>query len=245
MQAHSRSPIFLVGLPRSGTTLLNRILDAHPKIQVLEELEALRLTETEINNGMPVAQAQKHYWDIVTQHVQLEENSVVIDKSPYHGMSLDIIPGLFPQSRVIMILRHPYDSALSCFMQDFNPGPVNAQFLNLESCATTCAQFLSLMQLYERAYPDNVTRVHYEDIVGNLNDEVNHILQALGLEWDDAINDFAEQAAKAGPIMTASYQQVTRGIYSSAVNRWKNYQPWLKPFDQEIGPLLSYFGYEP
>jgi len=236
--------VFLVGLPRSGTTLLNRILNAHPEIQVLEELEALRSIETAVRDGASVSEARELYWEIVSQHVEIRANSVVIDKNPYHAMSLDVLPLVFPDANVIMILRHPYDSALSCFMQDFNPGPVNAQFLELPSCGKICARFLTLMAMYEKVCPNQVTRIHYENLVSNFREEVTGLLDVLKLSWHDDIDNYPDIASNSGPIMTASYEQVTRKLYSTAIQRWKNYTRWLEPFDKTLGPLLLQFGYE-
>ena len=241
--ANDRNPVFLVGLPRSGTTLLNRMLNAHPQIQVLEEVEALRLSETELNNGSSPKQAVEKYWDVVAQHIELNENSIVVDKSPYHPMALDVLGQLFPQSKVVFTLRHPYDSALSCFMQDFNPGPVNAQFLKLKTSAALCANFLRLMQMYERENSERVLRVHYEVLVQNFKSEVQTILEFIGLPWNEEILDYAKIAERSGPIMTASYSQVTKKLYHSAIDRWKNYAPWLEDVSAELRPMLDDFGY--
>lgn len=239
----SKSPVFLVGLPRSGTTLLNRILGSHPNVQILEELEALRLTETAINSGALIDQAEKSYWEIVGQHVETRKNTLIIDKSPYHAMCLDVLTKIFSQSTVVFMLRHPYDSALSCFMQNFNPGPINAQFLDLESSGNICSQFLTLMDQFEQACPGRVIRIRYENLVSNFQDEVTTLLKALNLEWDDNINEYAKIASQAGLIMTASYEQVTRPLYDTAKYRWKNYSEWLNSFDETLAPLLERFGY--
>ena len=239
----SRGVVFLVGLPRSGTTLVNRILNAHPSIQVLEELEALRMVETSLNKGADVEDCRRQYWEIVRKHIDLNEQAVVVDKSPYHAMSLDTIARVFGESTVLMMLRHPYDSALSCFMQDFNPGPINAQFLELRTSAEFCGGLLNLMSQFEQARPENTARFHYEALVKDFSNEVARLLDQLGLKWHEDINRYDQLASQSGPIMTASYEQVTRKIYHSAIYRWHNYRPWLEGFDQYLGPWLEGFGY--
>lgn len=239
-----RQPVFVTGLPRSGTTLLDRMLDAHPDIQVLEELEGLRMAEAAIAEGAGAGEARRLYWEFVGRHVDLRESATIVDKNPLHVMHLDVIPTLFPGARVIFVLRHPYDAALSCFMQDFNPGPVTARFLALESTAALCAQFLRLMSQYESAVPATVTRVRYEDLVTDFRGEVTRVLGDMGLEWHESIENYSGIAARSAPIMTASYEQVTRALYRSSVQRWKHYDEWLGPFHEALGGILADFGYE-
>jgi hypothetical protein len=168
---------------------------------------------------------------------------VIVDKNPMHVMHLDVLPRLFPASPVIFVLRHPYDAALSAYMQDFSPGPVTARFLDLASTGATCARFLKLMLRFEEARPRQVTRVHYEQLVAAFQDEVRRILDTLGLDWHEDILDYADIAARSAPIMTASYEQVTRRLYSTALARWKHYEAWLGPFHEELGQVLAPFGY--
>jgi len=238
------APVFVTGLPRSGTTLLDRMLAAHPDIQVLEELEGLRMADDALSEGASPAAARRIYREFIQRHVSLRPNAVIVDKNPMHVMHLDTLPRLFPQSRVILMLRHPYDAALSCYMQDFDPGPVTARFLDLGTTASTCALFLRLMRRFEQARPGQATRVRYEDLVTDFQGEVRRILVAMGLAWHESIEDYAGIAAKAAPIMTASYEQVTRRLYRTSLQRWKHYEPWLDPFHESLGAMLAEFEYK-
>ncbi len=239
-----RPIVFLTGLPRSGTTLLDRMLAAHPGIQVLEELEGLRMTETAMAEGATAAEARLIYWEFIGRQGLVDSDKLIVDKNPLHIMHLDMLPRVFPAAKTILALRHPYDAALSCYMQDFDAGPVTARFLDLKSTGVLCAQFLQLMHKYESARPELVRRLHYENLVTDFRTEITDILNFLELDWDDGIDNYAEIATRANPIMTASYEQVTRKIYRSAVARWKNYQPWLTPFKDTIGKNLGLFNYE-
>ncbi len=236
--------VFITGLPRSGTTLLDRMLAAHPDIQVLEELEGLHMAEAALAGGAAPDEARREYWEFVNRHVDLRPGATIVDKNPMHVMHLDVLPRLFPRARVVFMLRHPYDAALSCFMQDFDPGPVTARFLDLGGTAAVCAQFLELMRLYESACPEQVTRVRYEDLVIDYQEEVKRVLDALGLDWHEGIEDYAGIAARSAPIMTASYEQVTRRLYRTSLERWRHYEKWLAPFHDELGKHLATFGYE-
>lgn len=238
-----RKLVFLTGLPRSGTTLIDRMLDAHPDIQVLEELEGLRMTETATAEGASIIEAQQIYYDFVSRHVELDDKKLIVDKNPLHVMHLDMLSRIFPQALVVLVIRHPYDAALSCYMQDFDAGPVTARFLELNSTAQLCSQFLKLMRKHENARPKQVTRIYYENLVKDFRSEVTELLKFIGLEWHQNVEQYVAQAASSDPIMTASYEQVTRKLYETSVSRWKNYQQWLKPFHSTMGSLLKEFGY--
>jgi len=243
--ARSRDPLFIVGLPRSGTTLLDRMLAAHPDMQVLEEPESLRLAESALAAGGSAEDARARYWSCVEEMIEIEPGTVIVDKNPLHAMHLDQLPKLFPNAHVIYALRHPYDAALSCYMQDFSPNPVSIQFLELESTALLCARLLDMMKLFEEANPGQVRRVRYEDLVSRqLRGVIEPILVDIGLAWHEDIERFAEKASQSGLIRTASYEQVTRSLYTSSVERWRKYAQWLQPVIDEIGPRLPYWGYE-
>lgn len=238
-----RGLVFITGLPRSGTTLLDRMLAAHPGVQVLEELEGLYAADNALSDGATPAQARRVYWDFIQRHTNLDPEASLVDKNPMHAMHLDVLPRLFPAARTVLVLRHPYDAALSSFMQDFDPGPVTVRFLELASTAAVCKQFLTIMGQYEAARPGHVTRLHYETLVTDFRSEIRRILDFMDLEWHENIEQYARIAAESGPIMTASYEQVTRALYGSSVERWRNYEKWLEPFHQSLGPMLEDFGY--
>ncbi|MDZ7830064.1 MAG: sulfotransferase [Halofilum sp. (in: g-proteobacteria)] len=240
-----REPLFIVGLPRSGTTLLDRMLAAHPDVQVLEEPESLRVAESVIASGGTVEQARARYRSYLDETIGLEPDRLIVDKNPLHSMHLDQLPALFPNARVIYSLRHPCDAALSCYMQDFSPNPASLQFLGLESTARLCARLLDMMRLFEEANPDRVRRVRYEDLVArDLREQLEPILLDMGLAWHDDIKQFSEKASQSGLIRTASYEQVTRGLYTTSIERWRKYdRTWLQPRDgRDRSRRLSYWG---
>ena len=238
-----RPIVFLTGLPRSGTTLLDRMLDAHPNIQVFEELEGLRMTETAMTEGATIEEARFIYYDFIERHVEIDDNKLIVDKNPIHIMYLDMIPKVFQSAKVILALRHPYDAALSCFMQDFDAGPVTARFHNLKTTGKLCQQFLQRMHQYEIARPALTYRVRYENLVTDFKNEITQALEFIGLQWDENIENYAQQAAQSNPIMTASYEQVTQKLYQSAVERWRNYEKWISPFDSTLKSQLANFDY--
>ncbi|WP_067563703.1 tetratricopeptide repeat-containing sulfotransferase family protein [Halofilum ochraceum] len=239
-----RTPVFLVGLPRSGTTLLDRMLGAHPETQVLEEFDTLRTAESALVAGRSPAEARQAYWDYVDRHIDVTEGRMVIDKNPLHAPHLDVLPKVFPDARVIIALRHPYDAALSSYMQNFELNPASVHFLDLGSTATLCARLLTMMQLFEQACPEQAIRLRYEDLVTDFQAQVTRVLQGIGLDWHADVAEYAARAGETGMVTTPSYEQVTKGLYSSSIGRWQRYAAWLGPFREEIGPLLPYFGYD-
>lgn len=238
------SPVFIVGLPRSGTTLLDRMLAAHPDIQIFEEIEGLRAAELALDRGADDGDARAAYWTETRHRIAVDDDRLHVDKHPMNAMHLDVIARLFPDAVVIYALRHPFDAALSCYMQDFVANVVNVHFLELESTGALLGRLLELMRRFETAAPGRVVRVRYEHLVANQRAEITRVLEALGLEWDERIADFAAHAASSGLIGTASYAQVSRGLYRDAVERWRRYAQWLAPLEASLGPKLGHFGYE-
>lgn len=233
------APVFLLGLPRSGTTLLDRMIAAHPAIQVVEEPVSLQWTEEVLEHTGSPEQARAAYWAHVGG-LALDERPVVVDKNPLHTEHLDVLARVFPDALVIVLMRHPYDAALSCFMQDFDPNPASRRFLDLEATGALCRQLLTLIRAYERSFPERAVRVHYERLVADYRNEVGRVLAGIGCSWDPAIEAFA---ARTGFVTTPSYQQVTRGIYDSSIGRWSDYAPWIGPLRQSLGDMLAEFGY--
>lgn len=237
-------PVFLIGLPRSGTTLLDRMLGAHPDTRILEEFDSLRIVESALVAGRSPAEARRAYWEYVDRHIDLAGDELVIDKNPLHAPHMDVLPRVFPDARVIIALRHPYDAGLSSYMQDFRLNPATVHFLDLGSTATLCARLLEMMRLFEEACPGQAIRVRYEDLVADFEGEITRVLEGVGLAWHNDVAEYAQRAGTAGMVTTPSYEQVTKGLYSSSIGRWQRYAAWLGPFREEIGPLLPYFGYD-
>ncbi len=235
---------FLTGLPRSGTTLLDRMLDAHPGIQVLEELEGLRTAESALAKGATNEEARTSYIDFIEEHVNLDKTRLIVDKHPFHAMHLDVINKLFPEARIIFSLRHPFDAAFSCYIQDFDPGPVTSKFLALDTTAKLCQLFLTLLTRFENKHGDRMCRVRYENLVVDSISEIKKLLSFLEIDWHDDINRYTQKALHSDPIMTASYDQVIQPVYKTSVNRWRHYSKWLGVFQKYLGNISNELGYD-
>ena len=249
-------PIFMIGFPRSGTTLLDTILRSHPSIEVIEEKPiVLNLINSlhELQNGdleglkkirkNEIQKIRKVYFDSLESEIKNIDNSkIYIDKFPLNIIYVGEIFRIFPKAKFIISLRHPCDCVLSCFMQTFRINNAMANFLNLEDSAKLYDLVMKLWIQYTSIFPINYHEVRYENLVENLETTVKPLLKFLELPWHDSVLEFYKTAKKGPQIKTPSYDQVIKPIYSEASGRWKMYkkqttniypilEPWIKKFN--------------
>lgn len=249
-------PIFLFGFPRSGTTLLEQILDAHPRLQSIEEKPPVAAMENAFiamtrGRTAPLASLTESeilelravYFREVERHIKLSPGSKLVDKMPLHTPHAHLIWRIFPDAKFILAIRHPCDVCLSCFMQNFGVNQAMASFFTLENTCRVYAEVMRLWQSYERSLPLAYHRVRYEDLVANVQYEGKALTEFLELEWDDAMLKHTEHAKKRGTINTMSYHQVTQPIYQHAKYRWTKYAVHFEPFMPLLQPFVEYFGY--
>ena len=248
----SRSPpVFLVGFPRSGTTLLDTMLMGHPELQVLEEEPTLRnatrlLPEfneiPEATNERIIA-ARDEYFRTAEKLVQLAAGQLLVDKNPLSMNGLPVIARLFPGARIILALRHPCDVVLSCYITNFKLNDGMSNFLSLE----TAAELYDLsFRYFERAaelLKLPVHRVVYEDLIADRERQLRSLFEFIGVEWRDEVLDHEATALSRGRIKTASYAQVAEPIYTRAAGRWENYRKHLEPILPVLEPWIRKFGY--
>jgi tetratricopeptide (TPR) repeat protein len=249
------APIFLIGFPRSGTTLLDQILDAHPQLRTMEEkpaIDVVRHAVAAMPGGYPAALASLSpaaivrlrgvYFSEVARAVDLTPEVLLVDKMPLNTIDVGLIVRLFPKAKLLLALRHPCDVVLSGFMQAFKPNPAMVQFATLGGSATFYAAVMDLWRRYEEVLALAVHRVRYEDLVADLRGETQRMLAFLGLPWDDAVLGYAERA-KTRTIATPSYHQVVQPIYARSVGRWRNYRDAFTDVLPILRPSLEAFGY--
>jgi tetratricopeptide (TPR) repeat protein len=249
-------PVFIIGFPRSGTTLLDQILDSHPGIQTLEEKPIIPTLVGEISklpNGFPdalsnitqdhISQLRTHYSQLVSKYIHRQDGTVLIDKLPLNTSLIPLIWMIFPQAKIILSLRHPCDVCLSCFMQDFEANEAMANFLSLENTANLYSKVMGLWKRYEEIFPLDYHIIKYEDLVADFESETRKTLDFLGVEWDDKVLKYNDHARKRDRIRTPSYHQVTRPIYQHAKYRWQKYTDQLDPIMETLKPFIEYFGY--
>jgi len=248
--SEQETPTFLVGFPRSGTTLTEQILASHPALATLDETPTVDAMAAQVPNypaGLAtltpaqIESLRQTYFDVAAKHSA--GGGHLIDKMPLNIAHIALIRRVFPAARFVFVLRHPADAVLSCFMQNFVINAPMANFFTLASGATFYAKTMTLWQQSVRLFALHHHVVRYENLVGDFEDEVRGLLDFLGQPWDEAVSDFAENAKARGKILTPSYHQVTEPLYARAIGRWKRYEGEFAGVADKLKPFADEFGY--
>ena len=250
------SPIFLVGFPRSGTTLMDTILRSHSKIEVLEEKPTVVAAKAAIRkNGYNeihnkvfsidiISEARSSYIKEFRKHIKSSDtNSVYIDKLPLNLIEVPLINQLFPSAKFILALRHPFDTILSCWMQNFEINAAMANMVDLDRIVDLYCIAMETFKICRSEYNLNVHTIRYEDLLEDLKGESSALLTFLDLTWETKMEDYRATALKRGRINTPSYSQVSQPIYKEAKYRWINYKEYLDKYSGQIKPWIQEFGY--
>jgi tetratricopeptide (TPR) repeat protein len=245
------SPVFLVGFPRSGTTLLDTMLMGHPQVEVLEEEPALRdagrcLPDFEALPSVSDEQiqaARNAYFKTAATLTPMKPGNVLIDKNPLTMNSLPSVRRLFPDARIILALRHPCDVVLSCFITNFKLNDGMASFLRLDTAAEFYDLSFSFLERVQELMKFPLHQVRYENVVGDQEGELRALFAFLGLDWSDQVLEHEATARGRGRIKTASYSQVVEPIYTRAAGRWEQYRKHLEPILPTLQPWVEKFGY--
>jgi tetratricopeptide (TPR) repeat protein len=248
------APVFLIGFPRSGTTLLDQILSSHSGIVCLEERdhfsEALgavfsepgRLAQMDKLNEQEIVSIRNEYWRRVRANDAPEPGMLVIDKFPLNIVVLPLIKAVFPDAQVIFALRDPRDVVLSCYQQRFGMNAAMAQFLRLDTAGAYYDLVMSFYELCRARLGLDLHQVRYEDVVANLEDQARALAAFLGVAFEPAMLDF-RATALARRIATPSSRQVTEPLYSHSVGRWRRYAEQLAPVLPQLNVWAQRFGY--
>ena len=233
------APIFLVGFPRSGTTLLDTLLMGHGDLHVLEEVPLLERSAAALGDfaRLPDLDAAEtaRLRDLYFEALPPAGNKRVVDKLPLNLLGAPLIHRLFPDAKFIFAERHPCDVVLSCLMQNFDLNPAMANFLDLRDAADLYDLVLGFWTRAREILPLDVHTVRYEALVEDKEAEMRALLVFLGLTWDPAVLDNKAIALRRGPIATPSYAQVAQPIYTRASGRWERYRGQLAP----VLPILA------
>lgn len=251
------TPVFLLGFPRSGTTLLDQILKTHSAIATLEERENLIDARNDLFGSMEALEKlgamtdqeinryRKKYWERVRDELGgYSPTGIIIDKMPLNTILLGLIYRLFPAAKIIFALRDPRDVALSCYQQRFGINTAMFQFLKLETTAAYYDRVMSLADVCRSRLPLDVHVVRYEDVVNDLQDTVSHVLSFLGLAWEDGILNYREESRNRW-ISTPSAEQVVQPLYASSIGKWRNYRRHMQPVLPTLEPWVQKYGYDP
>ncbi|WP_419759600.1 tetratricopeptide repeat-containing sulfotransferase family protein [Acidisoma sp.] len=259
VSGHGPQPIFILGFPRSGTTLVEQTLSAHPRIAAGDELpvihEISQIMGRVLDSPLTYPEALAELWmgdqregldtlrDLYLQKVRqlgvLRPGAVrFTDKMPLNETHLGLIALLFPTAPLLHVLRHPLDIMVSAFSNHFTHGFYCASAL--ETAARHYARVADLVAHYRAAMPLRYLAVRYEDIVSQQEAKVAEMLSFIGEDFDPACLTFHRNGRYA---RTASYAQVTEPLYDHSVGRWRHYRRHLEPVMPILAPVMERLGY--
>lgn len=247
------NPVFLLGFPRTGTTLLEKALAGHPDVTTIEEVElfgpehdAMLADDAALARlvAMPDAQLEQlrtRYWAAVDQATNGATRPVVVDKMPLNTVRLPLIARLFPDAKILFAIRDPRDVVLSCFRRRFRTNAAMYEFLTLAGAAAYYDAVMRMAQASRAVLPLAVHDISHEALIADFDGVVGNALGFLGLDWDDSVRDFGARAGVR--FKTPSDVQLTRGLTSAGVGQWRRYAGALEPVAATLAPWVEQFGY--
>ncbi len=249
-------PVFMVGFPRSGTTLLDTVLVSQPGIATLSEkngvgfaIGRLRKTGRHYPQGLSSASSEdiirmrKAYFSQNRRYLPEDQDfDIVIDKLPLNIIHIPLISTLFPRAKFILSLRHPLDVCISCYQQPFALNEEMIHFTELRRCFERYAAVMGLFERFRAELELDIHTVKYESLVSDFESEGRKIFRALAYKENDDFLRFYE-FNKNRIIDTPSSGQVTREIYTSSSNRWVSYRSEIEPFIPLVKRFIDDYGY--
>jgi tetratricopeptide (TPR) repeat protein len=246
--------VFLLGFPRSGTTLVEHALAGHPQIVTLEEAPTLADHYQEFLRDpaglerlarIDAAEAEawrSRYWSAVRENGVEPGGRVFVDKAPAGTLNLPVIAKLFPGAKVLFAVRDPRDVVLSCFMNAFQMNALTYAFTDLAEAAVCYSASVALAGTYRSLLPLDVMEVRHEALVEDFAGGLAAIAAFAGLRFDPAMIDVAA-TAHARPVRTPSAAQVRAGLGRQGLARWRSYATELAPVRETLAPWIERFGY--
>jgi tetratricopeptide (TPR) repeat protein len=243
----SKLPVFVVGLPRSGTTLTEQIIAAHPKAGGVGELKRIGAMVQALSKGNGPAQLFESLQEggpercrvLAGKYVSLLKFLApgakrVVDKMPHNFMAIGLISLLFPNARIVHCLRHPADNFISAYQNMMNSN--HSYSYAPEDYARYYREYLRLMRHWQSLVPDRILSLRYEELVARPEEEIRRLLEFLGLPWDSRCLRFHEREAM---VKTFSRQQVRSAVHQGSTARWKNYRAQLQPLFEILGDEIG------
>lgn len=244
---HDIAPIFICGMPRSGTTLMDQMFSCHPQVNAGGELRATgyafqrspdlrkvlerEAPDTSVTDDMLTTFAEQYQTYL---HGEGLKSEYVSDKMPANYLYAGVLALAFPRARVLIMRRHPMDCLLSNFMQNFGP---NQPFsTRIETLVGVYKQFDRTAQHHRATLPDQVRFVDYEQVVADPEGQMRAVMDFVGLPFDAAMLDHTRSLRA---VNTASVSQVRAPIYASSVAKWRRYGPLLRDMAEALGDHLS------
>lgn len=242
----STAPIFICGLPRSGSTLIEHIISSHPEVSAGDELyELARATENHLlNNKITtpypdwVPNVTDNSWQAIGQDYlnltkHLQNTPYFTDKMPLNYKALGIVKLALPNAKIINCMRHPLDNIFGCYKQLFGDG---LQFTyDLNELADTYIAYRKVMHHWHQLFPGEILDVQYEKLVNDQEGQTKRILDFVGLDWSESCMNFHRNSRV---VHTASNSQIRQPLFSSSIGRWRNYEQELAPLRDRLKDYL-------
>jgi tetratricopeptide (TPR) repeat protein len=252
----AHSPVFILGFPRSGTTLLEQMLDAHPGLQSMDEnpffnrlADTLRRHNPAVLNDLGVLrqldcdELRKRYLVMVSEKIRRGWDSRLVDKNPLNMLWLPLIHRLYPAAKHVLAIRHPCDVILSCYMQNFRSSILIASSATLDRLARAYVEAMHAWLRHVEVFQPDVLVSRYEDLVADTEAQMQRIATFLGLEDASPMLRFDQHARDKGYIATPSYSQVIEPVNRKGMNRWLRYREAFEPILPIVEPMLRHWGY--
>ena len=245
---------FLLGFPRTGTTLVEVVLDGNPRVASLEEHELLAdgvlafmrepvdFQALACADGAALGVLREAYWRRVRRAGIDVAGKVFLDKHPLNSLKLPLIAKLFPKAKILFAIRDPRDVILSCFRRRFQMNPSMYEFLTLPGAAAFYDAVMQFAYTAKRSLGLDWHEVRYERLIGNFEREMRGICDFLSLAWIASMGEFAHRV-QAREHATPSTAQLSAGLITSATAQWRHYEPHLKPALAALKPWIERLGY--
>ncbi len=248
----SSEPVFILGMPRSGTTLIEQIISSHPDVCATGENGVMLKIEKELIHNAKVQNVP--YPDIVTRlapaNMKKPGNSYMkniasffegaakhfTDKTPLNFLHVGLINLILPNAKIIHTKRNALDTCLSCYFTNFSDGVDLGFSFNLEDTGFYYNQYLRLMTHWESVLPGKMLHIEYETLLDNQEGTTKRILDHIGLPWDERCLRFQDNQRA---VNTASKDQVRNGLYKTSVERWRNYEGFIGGLKEELGNKIE------
>lgn len=252
----AHSPIFVLGFPRSGTTMLEQMLDAHPSLKSMDEqafvqrvIERMRSfglrypLDLGLLDAEQCEQLRRTYWSHVAKVLQLEPGQQLVDKNPLTMLRLPLLKRIFPASRILMVVRHPCDVLLSCYMQHFNEPAFTVLCSSIDRLARGYARAMAFWFDQVEVLQPSLHEWCYEDALEDFDEQVARLGDYLQLDDVTPLKEFSQHARAKGYISTPSYTQVIKPLYKTSRGRWQKYRDFFEPVLPVLAPALQHWGY--
>jgi len=242
-------PIFIVGLPRAGSTLLEQIIASHSLVDGTQELgNILSLAHKLRGRGRTIEDAEyprilhdldaeqlKKFGEQFIEDTRIHRKTApyFIDKMPNNFRHIGLINLILPNAKIIDARRHPMACCFSGFKQHFAEGQEFTY--GLENVGSYYRDYVKMMDHWDAVLPNKILRVQYEDVVADTETQVRRILEYLGLPFEQACLEFHKTKRS---VRTASSEQVRQPIFKSGLEQWRNFEPWLDPLKEALGPEI-------